>query len=58
MLTVTGHIIHIHTDNSSDYIKVLKAFRESFKAEIVADETFVSEILTSKQPYKIKDKRI
>jgi len=33
----------LYTDNSSDYAKgVAKAFRESFKGEIVADETFVS----------------
>ena len=33
----------LYTDNSSDYAKgVAKAFRESFKGEIVADESFVS----------------
>ena len=33
----------LYTDNSSDYAKgIAKSFRDSFKGEIVADETFVS----------------
>ena len=33
----------LYTDNASDYAKgIAKAFRESYKGEIVADETFVA----------------
>ncbi|MBZ4249014.1 ABC transporter substrate-binding protein, partial [Streptococcus pneumoniae] len=33
----------LYTDNASDYAKgIAKSFRESYKGEIVADETFVA----------------
>ena len=41
----------LYTDNASDYAKgIAKSFRESYKGEIVADETFVAGDTDFKQP--------
>ena len=48
----------LYTDNASDYAKgIAKAFRETYKGEIVADETFVTGDTDFKQPLQNERER-